>query len=143
MRTEVERPENETEKVADLNALRQPDYTDTELRDIRYRLNAMDHKLDTVLSKLDWQDNMIRHSDNRWQLVSVFLESIEHFMKSITDYMQAIKDHYTRLGGLLNKIIQLMRVRALMDSGEDKTALERIQEIWAEDDGRAGSDSSL
>lgn len=143
MRTEIERPENETEKVTDLNALRRTDYTDTELRDIRYRLNAMDHKLDTVLSKLDWQDNMIRHSDNRWQSVSVLLESIEQFMKSITGYMQAINDHYTHLRGHLNKIIQLMRVRALMDSGEDKTALEQIQEILAEDDGRAGSDSSL
>ena len=73
MHEQVDRPDDIDPENGNLS---QPDYTDMELRDIRYRLNVLDHKLDTVLSKLDGQEEVIRRSDSRWQLISVFLESI-------------------------------------------------------------------
>ena len=33
--------------------MNQPSYTDMELRDIRYRLNVLDHKMDAILARLD------------------------------------------------------------------------------------------
>lgn len=111
--------------------LSQPEYTDMELRDIRYRLNVLDHKLDTVLSKLDGQEEVIRRSDSRWQSISVFLESIGGFMEAIMDYMRTIGDHYSHVRGHLAKILRLMHIRARWDfpDDENQTVLERVEEV--------------
>jgi len=101
------------------------------LRDIRYRLNVLDHKLDTVLSKLDAQDEVICRSDSRWESISVFLDSIAGFMEAIMEYMRTIGDHCTHLRGHLAKILRLMHLRAQWDlsDGEDQTVLERMEEV--------------
>lgn len=119
----------------------QPDYIDVEiehadLRDIRYRLNVLDHKLDTVLSVLEAQDKVIHQLDERWISALSIMKDITTFMQLINEYMQFIHGQSTNTRETLDLILALVRVRVLIDSprNRDPTILERIEELMDGDE---------
>lgn len=81
---EVERPEYETAIDEELTKLQQRDYTDTDLRDIRYRLNVLDHKLDTLLSQQGDREDRLQAIADRQKLI---LENMLDLTQSHVDIL--------------------------------------------------------
>lgn len=85
MREQVERPD-----IVDVD--------DTDMRDIRYRLNVLDHKLDTVMSTLGHQvganDELAESLESISRNYPLMLDTMEH----VRNYMERMNESTANVG---------------------------------------------
>ena len=106
-----------------------------ELRDIRYCLNELDHKLDTVLSKLDGQAEMIGEPvvvlQNLLLLMEKFYENaanVESSLQGIESGLDAQREEFSQSDSVWQLIVRQMHLPNEGHSADVKPRLQAIED---------------
>lgn len=118
--------------------VQRPDYVDVEdmeLRDIWHRLDVLDHKLDTVLSRLDGQAAMIGEPvvvlQNHLLLMEKFYENaanVESRLQGIESRLDAQRQEFSESDSVWQLIVRQMHLTNEGQSADVKPRLQAIED---------------